>query len=69
MLIQALKNGLSLSGVKGDGTIVVIGVVLIAAILAGALIDRNRAGLETRDRSARPPAARKRPNLIRRRSL
>ena len=28
MLIQALKNGLALSGVKGDGTIVVIGVVL-----------------------------------------
>jgi hypothetical protein len=25
ILIQALKNGLSLSGVKGDGTIVVIG--------------------------------------------
>ena len=30
ILIQALKNGLALSGVKGDGTIVVIGVVLIA---------------------------------------
>lgn len=28
-LIQALKNGLSLAGVKGDGTIVAIGVVLI----------------------------------------
>jgi rhamnose transport system permease protein len=44
ILIQALKNGLSLSGVKGDGTIVVIGVVLIAAILAGAVFDRNRGG-------------------------
>lgn len=44
ILIQALKNGLSLSGVKGDGTIVVIGVVLIAAILAGALFDKNRGG-------------------------
>ena len=44
ILIQALKNGLALSGVKGDGTIVVIGVVLIAAILAGALFDRNRGG-------------------------
>ncbi len=44
ILIQALKNGLSLSGVKGDGTIVVIGLVLIGAILAGALFDRNRGG-------------------------
>lgn len=44
ILIQALKNGLALSGVKGDGTIVVIGVVLIAAILVGALFDRDRGG-------------------------
>lgn len=44
ILIQALKNGLALSGVKGDGTIVVIGLVLIGAILAGALFDRNRGG-------------------------
>ncbi len=44
ILIQALKNGLSLSGVKGDGTIVVIGLVLIGAILAGALFDKNRGG-------------------------
>lgn len=44
ILIQALKNGLALSGVKGDGTIVVIGLVLIGAILACALFDRNRGG-------------------------
>jgi rhamnose transport system permease protein len=44
ILIQALKNGLALSGVKGDGTIVVIGVVLIIAILVSAIIDRNRGG-------------------------
>ena len=44
ILIQALKNGLALSGVKGDGTIVVIGVVLIIAILVSALIDRSRGG-------------------------
>jgi rhamnose transport system permease protein len=44
VLIQALKNGLALSGVKGDGTIVVIGVVLIIAILVSAIIDRNRGG-------------------------
>ena len=44
ILIQALKNGLSLSGVKGDGTIVVIGVVLIVAILASAIFDRNKGG-------------------------
>ncbi len=29
ILIQALKNGLSLAGVKSDGTIVLIGAVLI----------------------------------------
>jgi rhamnose transport system permease protein len=44
VLIQALKNGLSLSGVKGDGTIVVIGIVLIGAILASAIFDRNKGG-------------------------
>jgi len=44
VLIQALKNGLALSGVKGDGTIVVIGLVLIGAILMSALFDRNRGG-------------------------
>jgi rhamnose transport system permease protein len=44
ILIQALKNGLALSGVKGDGTIVVIGIVLIIAILVGAVFDRNRGG-------------------------
>jgi rhamnose transport system permease protein len=44
ILIQALKNGLALSGVKGDGTIVVIGIVLIVAILASAIFDRNRGG-------------------------
>jgi rhamnose transport system permease protein len=44
ILIQALKNGLALSGIKGDGTIVVIGLVLIGAILAGALFDKNRGG-------------------------
>ncbi|MFN0194636.1 MAG: ABC transporter permease [Aestuariivirga sp.] len=44
VLIQALKNGLALSGVKGDGTIIVIGVVLIGAILASAIFDRNKGG-------------------------
>lgn len=44
ILIQALKNGLALSGVKGDGTIVVIGIVLIVAILVSAIIDRKRGG-------------------------
>jgi rhamnose transport system permease protein len=44
ILIQALKNGLALSGVKGDGTIVVIGIVLIIAILVSAVFDRSRGG-------------------------
>jgi rhamnose transport system permease protein len=44
ILIQALKNGLALSGVKGDGTIVVIGIVLIGAILVSAVFERDRGG-------------------------
>lgn len=41
LLIQAMKNGLALAGVRGDGTIVVIGVVLIAAILVSNLLARE----------------------------
>lgn len=41
VLIQSLKNGLSLSGVKGDGTTVLIGVVLIATLLISNLIYRD----------------------------
>ena len=41
MLMQALNNGLSLAGVKGDGTIVVIGVILIAAVLLANLFRRD----------------------------
>lgn len=40
-LIQALKNGLSLAGVKSDGTIVLIGFVLILTILISNLFHRN----------------------------
>ncbi len=41
VLIQLLKNGLSLAGVKGDATIVVIGAVLIFSILANNLLQRR----------------------------
>ena len=41
ILIQALKNGLSLAGVKSDGTIVLIGAVLIGTILISNLFHRN----------------------------
>ena len=37
-LIQLLKNGLALTGVKGDATIVVIGTVLILSILITNLL-------------------------------
>lgn len=40
-LIQLLKNGLALSGMKGDATIVVIGVILILAILINNFIQRR----------------------------
>ena len=41
ILMQALNNGLSLAGVKGDGTIVVIGVILIVAVLLANLVRRT----------------------------
>lgn len=43
-LIQALKNGLSLAGVKGDGTIVVIGLVLVATIVISNLFRKDGDG-------------------------
>jgi rhamnose transport system permease protein len=42
VLIQVLKNGLQLSGVTGDGTIVVIGIVLIGSVFINNLIQRRR---------------------------
>ncbi|MFO1350650.1 MAG: ABC transporter permease [Gammaproteobacteria bacterium] len=42
VMIQLLKNGLALTGVKGDATIVVIGLVLILSILIANLIQRGR---------------------------
>ncbi|HUK66684.1 MAG TPA: ABC transporter permease [Anaeromyxobacteraceae bacterium] len=44
VLIQALRNGLALAGVKGDGTIVVIGFVLILAILVTNIFGRDGDG-------------------------
>ena len=42
VLIQALKNGLSLAGVKSDGTVVLIGAVLILTILVSNLFHRDQ---------------------------
>ena len=42
ILIQLLKNGLALTGVKGDATIVVIGSVLILSILITNFLQRWR---------------------------
>ena len=42
VMIQLLKNGLALTGVKGDATIVVIGVVLIASVLIASSLERRR---------------------------
>jgi len=41
ILIQALKNGLSLAGIKSDGTIVLIGAVLILTILVSNVFHRG----------------------------
>jgi rhamnose transport system permease protein len=43
IMIQLLKDGLSLSGVKGDATIVIVGIVLIVSIMVNNFIQR-RAG-------------------------
>jgi rhamnose transport system permease protein len=40
ILIQLLKNGLALTGVKGDATIMVIGLVLIISILISNLLKK-----------------------------
>ncbi len=44
LLMQALKNGVSLAGVKGDGTTVLIGAVLILTLLLSNLFGRDGAG-------------------------
>ena len=44
VLMQALKNGLALAGVKGDGTIVVIGAVLIGTILLSNIFRKDADG-------------------------
>jgi rhamnose transport system permease protein len=45
VLIQLLKNGLALTGVTGDATIVVIGTVLILSTLANTIIQRRSVGI------------------------
>jgi len=42
VMIQLLKNGLALTGVKGDATIVVIGVALIVSVLIASSLERRR---------------------------
>ena len=44
VLMQALKNGLALAGVKGDGTIVVIGLILIATLIISNVVRRDSDG-------------------------
>jgi rhamnose transport system permease protein len=42
VMIQLLKNGLALTGVKGDATIMVIGVALILSVLIASSLQRRR---------------------------
>ncbi len=42
MMIQLLKNGLALTGVKGDATIIVIGMALILSVLIASSMQRRR---------------------------
>jgi rhamnose transport system permease protein len=39
--IQLLKNGLQLSGVRGEGSVIVIGIVLILSIIVGQFLERR----------------------------
>ncbi len=41
IMIQLLKDGLSLSGVKGDATIVIVGIILILSIMTNNFIQRR----------------------------
>lgn len=41
ILVQVLKNGLSLAGVRGDGTLVLIGVVLVLTLVAGSFMENR----------------------------
>jgi rhamnose transport system permease protein len=41
-MIQLLKNGLALTGVKGDATIIVIGAALILSVLIASSLQRRR---------------------------
>lgn len=45
ILIQLLKNGLALTGVTGDATIVVIGTVLICSTLINTVVQRRAMGV------------------------
>ena len=42
VMIQLLKNGLALTGVKGDATIIVIGAVLIVSTLIASSLQKRR---------------------------
>ncbi|MFZ0207212.1 MAG: ABC transporter permease [Roseiarcus sp.] len=42
VMIQLLKDGLALTGVKGDATIIVIGTVLIASTLLASSLQKRR---------------------------
>ena len=42
VLIQLMRNGLALSGAKGDATTIVVGLVLIVAVLINTFIQRRR---------------------------
>ena len=41
MIVQLLKSGLSLMGVRGDGTVFIIGVVLIVTVLLSNFFTRT----------------------------
>jgi rhamnose transport system permease protein len=41
VLIQVMKNGLNLAGIKGDGTIIVIGTILILTVLISNLASKK----------------------------
>ncbi len=42
LIISLLRNGLTLAGVKGDATVMIIGAVLVLAVYVNRLLSKQR---------------------------
>jgi rhamnose transport system permease protein len=53
--IQLLKNGLQLSGVRGEASVIVIGIVLILSIIVGQFLERRPGAKPGSDKALESP--------------